>query len=303
MLCEKGIAFESTDMGSWRVLSSKADLIVNDPRRAASEYGVRPVIILKDLNELPTETIVLPTKVDENPFQLQPADIAQNIFNQWNSQLFPAALKMNYVLGGTIYHLKRLAELYSEISQQYSDGVKIHNVGQASDKSEQFWAGNRGAPFYEVEAFITSVRRTYDSMRYVIWHGFGENKDSVPANYLTTIERHNKLPEPIKARLMGSWNRFGLKATAYRDCIQHYVPISNGWSMVRMDRLKGGVWLCSVLLPDNPEARSTTKFTYDLEIDALTYSWDLAHEMLSLVLELTMALPDTRPWLDRIQPD
>jgi hypothetical protein len=38
-----------------------------------------------------------------------------------------------------------------------------------------------------------------------------------------------------------------------------------------MNRLEGGVWACSALIPDNPEARSHLSFNYDTNIDALQY--------------------------------
>jgi hypothetical protein len=67
--------------------------------------------------------------------------------------------------------------------------------------------------------------------------------------------------------------------------------------------LTGGIWTCSVLIPDNPEARSAKKFTYKSNIDALTYGWELANEIVDVAYELISATPDLRPWLDNIQPD
>jgi len=304
VVCEKGITFEFIEGRGWQLLSTKTPVTANDPMKAAAAYGVRPVLLAEDILNDGSRTLFLPSSPGKSPFELQPSDLTQLIFNRWNSPSLPHAVSMNYLLGAVVYHCKKLAEAYSQITQGYAKAVHLHNEQQPSDpSSEQFWAGNRVEPFYEFEAFIASVRRAYDSMRYIIWQALVSNKGSTPSSFPDTLKASTGLPDPLKARLYRSWAEFGEKATAYRDCILHYVPIGGGWSNVRVYRLSGGIWTCSVLLPDNPEARSIKKFTYNSNTDALSYSWELANEIVDVAHELISATPELRPWLDEIQPD
>jgi hypothetical protein len=54
-----------------------------------------------------------------------------------------------------------------------------------------------------------------------------------------------------------------------------------------MNRLSSGIWGTTVLIPDNPEARSPKRFTFGLRRDALSYSWELAEAILVVVSEVT----------------
>jgi len=80
-----------------------------------------------------------------------------------------------------------------------------------------------------------------------------------------------------------SWSRYGKKLTDYRDCIQHYVPLDFGSSLVHMKRLQGGVWSTSLWIPDNPEAKSKGEYKFEERIDSLTYGWNVTSEMLDIV--------------------
>ena len=73
------------------------------------------------------------------------------------------------------------------------------------------------------------------------------------------------------------------------DCIHHYVPVDRGMASAEMNRLQSGIWTTTILIPDNPEARSTRAFTFDLHRDALSYSWELAHTIILLSAEVVDA--------------
>jgi hypothetical protein len=59
-----------------------------------------------------------------------------------------------------------------------------------------------------------------------------------------------------------------------------------GLGTVMMKRLGDGVWRAWARIPDNPQARSKKKFTYTLGLDALTYGWEVANEVVALATEV-----------------
>ena len=40
----------------------------------------------------------------------------------------------------------------------------------------------------------------------------------------------------------------------------------------------------SVRIPDNPEAKAATKFTYDRDLEAMTYAWELATDLIGIAV-------------------
>ena len=53
------------------------------------------------------------------------------------------------------------------------------------------------------------------------------------------------------------------------------------------------VWSCCALIPDNPEARSLHKFTYNMDRDALTYGWELCDEVVQVAHAILTSLPES----------
>jgi hypothetical protein len=79
-----------------------------------------------------------------------------------------------------------------------------------------------------------------------------------------------------------SWELYGEKMTAYRDCIQHYVPVTFGIQTASMERVAGDIWSVRLRLPDNPERKSQPAFKFEKNLDALTYGWELANEVMNV---------------------
>jgi len=303
IVLEKGLTFSFREGHGWELQSARGPQSVGEPEAFGKQYGIRPVLLVADLNSTRQRIHLFPLKTDKSPFELQPSELPQLLFSK-ASPLFDHVINLLYVIGAPVHHCKNLALLYAEITREYGQSVHLHNEEMPSDPAtEQFWAANRPLPYYEFEALITSVRRAYDTMRYLIWHGLGTNKGSTPSSFPDTLKKCIGLPNPLKLRLERSWQEFGQKATDYRDCALHYIPIGGGWPNIKMNRLTGGVWTCSALLPDNPEVRSAKTFTYNLRTDALTYGWELANETTQIAHEIADALPDMRHWMDKIQPD
>ena len=53
--------------------------------------------------------------------------------------------------------------------------------------------------------------------------------------------------------------------------------------------------LSSLRIPDNPEAKSQSAFTFAKGLDALTYGWELSNEIVRVATAIMMAVPDARP--------
>ena len=67
-----------------------------------------------------------------------------------------------------------------------------------------------------------------------------------------------------------------------------------GMGSVEMVSLNDWLWGAKVLLPDNPEERSRNKFLYKDGVDALTYGWEIACEVLDVTSAIVGAVEEQR---------
>jgi len=196
---------------------------------------------------------------------------------------------LEYLTGALIYHCKNLAEKYASICRQ---AAAFPNGFERPDEKAIFSGQSDG--YYEFEALVTVARRTYDAIRYPIWESFGPAKDSVPRNFYNTLLKCTTLPPALAERLQTSWSKWGLKLRAYRDCLQHYVPLDFGHSSAVVELLDSGVWSTALRIPDNPEMKSRKRFQYEQGIDALSYGWELTNEILDVVFQVLRAVDDNQ---------
>jgi hypothetical protein len=254
------------------------------PRKPLMElferYSVRPILLASRHESGDEFTMLLPAKekriLDVELSQLIQVAITSDIPSLHHFNL-------TYIIGAVIYHCKRLAEVYSEICRNFASfPIPEEN------KSDRQILGNQPEPYYELDALITAAIRSYDTARYIIWYFFGLSKGDTPASFSKTLKSCEDLPTKLKDRLEYSWTQFGEGAKEYRDCIHHYAPMARAIPYSIMERLENGAWATSTWIPDNPKIRSQKKFTYDLQIDALTYGWELTDE----IVEVTRAIVD-----------
>ena len=184
-----------------------------------------------------------------------------------------------YLLGAVSYHCQRLAELYAQITARYCEITQIPGHGNSNDVAT---FGYQTEPYYEFEALVGAARRSYDSIRYILWQRFGPGMGSTPRSLEMLLKTRSDIPETLHERLTASWQNFGLPLTHYRDCIHHYVPVDFGLASAFMSRHPLRAWTTIVRIPDNPEVRSKNRFTFILGRDALTYAWELADEILGV---------------------
>ena len=187
-----------------------------------------------------------------------------------------------------VYHCQELSLLYSDICDT---ALEVRQV--LAIEGNTFNLQGQSEAYYEFEALITAARRTYDALRYILWPVFGPGRGSTPSNFSKTLENCNRLTETLRDDLANSWMLHGEKLTAYRDCIQHYVPVTFGNETASLQRVDGGTWSVQLRIPDNPEAKSQRSFQFAGGLDALTYGWEVANELITVAGKVLAAIPVT----------
>jgi hypothetical protein len=203
-------------------------------------------------------------------------------------KLLRPAANIQYIAGAILYHVQELALHYSRVC---NDFVRIRQLLPIKRDRSSF--GNQSEPYYEAEALITAARRAYDALRYILWKSFGPGGKDTPSNFSKTIMACGKMPCGLKKSLTDSWKNYGVKMTAFRDCIQHYVPVTFDLQTASMERVFGDVWALRLRLPDNPECKSQKAFSFARDLDALTYCWELANEIFRISAEVFANIPLT----------
>lgn len=291
IIYERGLEIRLESDGLWYFQSVRGQKVTADPSTIENIYGVHPIVttvhVLSDVEgaDYKDTFLVLP---DGSLYELRLTDIHNELYGvgaTYSERLIEQINNVIYTVEALSYHCRRLAECYSGICRDYADHV-LSRLPDGSELEASGYGGYDEKPHYEFDALVTAARRSYDVMRYLLWNYFGSGGGSVPASFYRTLPLCTKLLPSLSSRLQQSWSQFGVKLTDYRDCIQHYVPIGPGSdsSHVQMTKLQGVAWSTSFYIPDNPEAKSKKHFRYTSSLDALTYGWQLATEVLGIVL-------------------
>lgn len=198
-------------------------------------------------------------------------------------------IDLRYSVLATLYHLNRILDLYIELTQLFE---RMHPLGTAI-------RGNIGDPrvFYEVDAFLGSARRVYESIRKVLWkHYRGPRERSRWSSIRKVLSSQNSVPENFLSTLLDSWKEIGEQLAAYRDCVAHYDPLTPGHTTCWID-LHDGRWGMTVKLPANPADQSRLSFDFTSGPEALTYCHSVACHLIELC-ELLESQPTIRAHLD-----
>jgi hypothetical protein len=211
-----------------------------------------------------------------------------NINGPYNSADYYEENDLKYCVSATLYHLNRLIDLYIENTKVFE---RIHPEGTAIRGN--IWNANM---FYEVDAFLGAARRVYESIRRVLWKHYQEGQGGRWSSIRKVLKSPGKVPESFLIKLDESWQTIGNKLTAYRDCVTHYEPLTNGITTCWLDRYQG-LWGATVKLPSNPDAKSRLAFDFASGPDALEYCHSVACHLVELC-ELLEAEPKIRAYLD-----
>jgi hypothetical protein len=201
---------------------------------------------------------------------------------------------LRYCVLATLYHLNRIIDLYVENTGLFE---RIHPPGTAN-------RGNMGDPrvFYEIDAFLGAARRVYESIRKVLWkHYYGRGTPGRWKSIRSVVTSPGKVPEGFANKLQEDWKSYGEKLKAFRDCVSHYDPLTDGATTCWME-LYAGRWGMTVKLPSNPDAHSRQAFDFATGPEALAYCHSLACQLVTLS-EALETEPKIRSFLDNPKLD
>jgi hypothetical protein len=197
-----------------------------------------------------------------------------------------------YIFGEVAYHCKNLAYEYCKITESFS---KLPGELPRDETGETFAIVHNCNAHYEIDALITAIKRCFSIIRIVLWDIFCKKLGSVPEGEGEFFKKAGPyLPKELYSIIKDSWINWGEKAVEYRTFIQHYYTLTeHGWPIVHAKHLGNNIWCASLILPDNPEKKSRTEFTFENKIDALTYGWELTGLMESVFLQIAKSLSET----------
>lgn len=193
------------------------------------------------------------------------------------------AMNLLYVVGAAHYHVSKLLELYKDVA------LRCLGDSLASKfKDDRVVLSGQIEPYFEIEALISAAARIFETARYPLWQSFGK-KHGCPKKFETAVNSL-ELPESLE-NWRQRWSSYYVRLRDYRDCFHHNahfgarLPFAMG---VRID----DYWGLSVRLPDNPESKSYEAFTYDKNIDALEYGWNLVNDLFDFTAETFDAIAE-----------
>jgi hypothetical protein len=259
--------------GQWQIANTNTDqgYSLQSPTEVTSRFGLRPVQITESLSSGEERTFILAQKKPEL-FGLHVTNIQQVALR--TDVMFPSITTLLYLLGALEYHCSRLCAEYARTC----DTLYRHPFGD----EDKFIFGGQGNCYFEFESLVTTMRRTYDALRFPLWRLFGPNKGSIPLSFYKTLPQCQSLPADVARQLTENWRSIGSRITEYRDCIQHYAPVAFSMGSLHILRGPAGAWTMRALIPDNPEARSQKRFTFRENLDALTFGWDAINSLLDM---------------------
>ena len=282
---EKGIETRRGDDGRFYFQSVQSGQSAEVTANPKVTYGVRRILFTERLASGQELTWLLSSAGEILLGGL--SDLSQVVIHNKGMRILEDYFSVSYVVGATCHHCQRLAEAYADISRRFAS-----SLAKMSNSDDMVYFGHEPEPFYEFDALITAAMRSYDTMRFILWTAFGD-KGSRPVSFQEVFEKvKNNLSPTLVQHLDRTWLQFGEKLKDYRDCIQHYVPLSGEIPSACMKRLDRGVWSTSYWLPENPKAKSAKEFRFRSQLDALTYGWELANEIMDTTKAIVQEVPD-----------
>jgi hypothetical protein len=191
------------------------------------------------------------------------------------------APEIPYGLGSATYHLERLVNAYADHTRAFRETTQIPGFGELPVRCS---LGGCGDIYFEFDALITAVRKAFDLSRFHLWNHFGKGR-GIPSNFHKTVD-HCPLPDELKQELKGIWSAWGVPITEYRDCIQHYTPLDRSAAFGQVSRVADLTWSLLVRIPDNPESRSSSSFTFAQDLDALCFARGAVDALFAVMMSI-----------------
>jgi hypothetical protein len=294
-----GILFESglrVGQSVNSVKPSKGDLtFVELFAEIWNRYRVRPVLrteTISSFGSAPEERHTVFTLDAKELLNLRISELTtpQGLAEATYISLLRPMMNVQYTAGAMVYHCQELALRYAGLCHKASTLRRIMPI-----EGDVFTYQDASEGYYEVEALITAARRTFDALRYILWAVFGPGGGSTPSNFPKSLAGCVNLPDALRESLESSWSDYGERVTEYRDCLQHNVPVTSQLQHAMFRRIDEDHWSVRLPLPDNPEVKSQKAFTFAKNLDALTYGWEVANEVIAQAVQVFAAIPVGKP--------
>jgi hypothetical protein len=283
IILEKGLELRREN-SDWLSTSNCHKPVTCEPSQISANYHLRPIVLTVNLTSSVSHCFLAPYSTGRL-LEIEMSELTQ-IAPFQNGRFIMQSLDLSYTVGAVIHHCHQLAQAYVKVCQEFSHiplpSREIPNPCVFSDQPE---------PYYAFEALTTAAMRFYMTARRPIWAAFGLGGPT-PNSFEAVLARCSNLPIALQERLEQSWSQYGRKLKEYRDCIEHYVQLGGAIPSVSMEQLDNGLWLAWLRIPDNPQVRSAKAFRYDSKLDALTYGWTVADEVVKLAHTLIKQLPN-----------
>lgn len=255
----------------------------------ASRYSVRLILATAKSEavwepEERTRDILL--KTDRRPFSTFLDQYCDALIN---GHTVHAALDAKYELNGIKYHCTNLANTYGDVAR-YIYGISQTPHSSVGDQIRCIW---RYDLYFEFDSLLSKARRSLDRLGTIAWMHYPPPKGrALPNSFKDQLrDLRTSMPSEVFQKLDSFWQSSGRKLKDYRDCAHHFTPLDVLGCSATVKRGTHSAFTVHAPIPDNPSARSRKAFVYKQELDALTYGWETANE----VLGLYQALADTRP--------
>lgn len=266
---EGGVTLRKNDDGTWLTESSRNSIVFRDHADLRERYRLRPVVTVDsvEMNGYFYEAQRLVDWRLSNPcgFILPPARQGMDSRHEMN---------LMYIVGALIHHCASVALEYRCVCNLY-----CHRVSQLTGHTSETPFFGHPKVFYEIDAYFTVARRFYEMLAAVVWEQYGATRTGRPDRFPKTLDMCTAMPAELRTRLSSSWQHWGEAVKSYRDCINHHTHLDCHASCAWMRKIDDAVWSTKVLLPDNPEVKSLSRFTFELDRDALDYVWQLTSEL------------------------
>ncbi len=178
-----------------------------------------------------------------------------------------------YRATSAVVHLQRIHELNNQCVQEYE---LFEEQLQVKDDRFVFHSMNLVALINEISPLLSTLKIMQDSILPLIGKTLGIPAPSSMNGGIKKLHRYN-IPQNIRDMLLRYWQSNGLRFRGYRDIDQHFHNlIDHVFFQVNPDKK------VLILFPDNPEEKSSDKFTYVKNINAielLESSFNKLHEL------------------------
>jgi hypothetical protein len=271
VIFRQGIELSATSAG-WVFTTAPGAVYESLEAAAAVLPSPRPIL----LQEANSPLLLLVNERTNTPIALERTELLNR--PTAGKKLFDIR-NLQYHVGAVEYHTQQLALEYVGASVAGArtstlPGSAIENRMNLSSREECY---------FEFDACVTAVRRIYDVLRFPLWKYFNSVPRDAPDTLDKVLDRADQLASDFKIFISNSWHNCGETARAYRDSVQHFVPIEFGLSTAELRRLECGAWSTRIRIPDNPQARSRSKFSFTRDLDALDFCLDCLYEIVGLV--------------------